>query len=467
MSSRKKPTQNADYIPRHRDLGLGLYRKVYRRMWHDEKFVSLSPLLPSGQALWLWLVCGPETFTIPGTVKGTNHVLSAQLKWPLDAFMDAYAEANQLGMVVADFKAGLVWLPNGLKHNPPASLNVAKAWAKSFVDLPECSLKVRIHQDVVAYLDDFGDVYRMAYIGCLPDDIRYGSANPTRTRKQITGKGLTPQPPSPEGGEASQGPDGAGRDDSESPAPDLPFELRDERPGDAATAGRGRASTGCTVCGDKVPGVVFKRMGSGNALAAYCWGCEHLGYKNVWELPVPKVARRGDWQRFEWAFPEKKAMRKRERTKFELEAVDNTRKVLAAKDVKPSGKASEPENVCAGCDGEPKKPGLLFHEESTGVWTAGLCGTCGGSVLYASPPVFMGAPFEVASGNGWVKLAGTPGADPDRRAAFLEAVTQETRDRAKAALLAAQEPATAEPEPAATPEPQGEPGVESPTKPPV
>ena len=41
------------------------YRKIEVRMWGDEKFRMLSPLPPSGQSLWLFLLTGPHTGPIP------------------------------------------------------------------------------------------------------------------------------------------------------------------------------------------------------------------------------------------------------------------------------------------------------------------------------------------------------------------------------------------------------------------
>ncbi len=413
---KKQPTVDAHGRPRHRDLGLGIYRKVYRRMWRDQQFCKLSPLVPSGQALWMWLVSGPETGTIPGTVIGKNRVLAAVLEWPLDAFMDAFAEASAMGMAEADFGAGLVWLPNGLKHNPPASLNVAKAWGKAVRDLPECDLKSRVISDVISYLREFGDDFVDAFRMASPLTSAKGSG---ASRQHSAGSSGSPQPPSrgavsdsnPTEPEQAPSSDTTVTGDISSPVPDEPpFELRSDR-----------AGHGCTVCGDKLPGVVFRRGVQDEPMAGMCWGCDNLGYPNPWDLPVPNSASRADWGRFEHIFPENKGMRKRERAVFEQKAVDGTHKFLRAREM--SGE-EPPRDQCEGCDGEVAMPGLLFHEDSPDHWAAGLCATCGGSTLYADPPAFVGKPLPIAEGNGWVTIGNTPAADLDDRSAWIaDAVT--------------------------------------------
>lgn len=57
----------------------GRYRKVHTRLWADEKFGELSALAPSGQALWLYLLTGPHTASIPGLYRVSVLSLSDQL----------------------------------------------------------------------------------------------------------------------------------------------------------------------------------------------------------------------------------------------------------------------------------------------------------------------------------------------------------------------------------------------------
>ncbi|WP_277973220.1 hypothetical protein [Pantoea agglomerans] len=67
--------------------------------------------------------------------------MAEELGWVVEDFDLALSEALALGMVKADMQARVFWLPNAAKHNPPASLNVVKSWARAFELLPDCPLK--------------------------------------------------------------------------------------------------------------------------------------------------------------------------------------------------------------------------------------------------------------------------------------------------------------------------------------
>jgi hypothetical protein len=41
-------------------------------------------------------------------------------------------------------------LPNAVKHNPPASVNVIKSWARSYELLPDCELKLEAFESLKA-----------------------------------------------------------------------------------------------------------------------------------------------------------------------------------------------------------------------------------------------------------------------------------------------------------------------------
>ena len=119
----------------------GRYRKVEVRTWGDEKFRALSPIPPCGQGLWLFLITGPHTGPIPGLFRAGRASMAEELDWELEAFDEAFREAFRQGMVKADFKARVVWLPSAIKHNKPESPNVVRSWATEFDLIPECDLK--------------------------------------------------------------------------------------------------------------------------------------------------------------------------------------------------------------------------------------------------------------------------------------------------------------------------------------
>ncbi|MFC0225648.1 DnaT-like ssDNA-binding domain-containing protein [Serratia aquatilis] len=126
------------------------YRKVKITMWDDQKFRALSPLQPSGQALFIYLLTSPFTNIIPGLFKAGRAAMAEELGWELDAFDLALGEAISLGMVQVDTQARVFWIPNAIKHNPPTSVNVIKSWVRAFELLPDCDLKYQAFEALKA-----------------------------------------------------------------------------------------------------------------------------------------------------------------------------------------------------------------------------------------------------------------------------------------------------------------------------
>jgi hypothetical protein len=139
------------------------YRKIEVRMWGDEKFRMLSPLPPSGQSLWLFLLTGPHTGPIPGLFRVGRAALAEELGWPQEAFDKAFDEVFRLGMVKADWKARVVWIPNAIKCNPPQSPNVVRSWASELHLVPECGLKAEAYRTIESMIYGLGDGFRKAF----------------------------------------------------------------------------------------------------------------------------------------------------------------------------------------------------------------------------------------------------------------------------------------------------------------
>ncbi|KAK6697170.1 hypothetical protein SNK04_014258 [Fusarium graminearum] len=96
---------------------------------------------PCGQGLWLYLITGPHTGPIPGLFRAGRAALAEELGWGMEGFDKAFGEANAQGMVKADFKSRVVWVPKAITHNRPESPNVVRSWATEFNMIPECGLK--------------------------------------------------------------------------------------------------------------------------------------------------------------------------------------------------------------------------------------------------------------------------------------------------------------------------------------
>ncbi|WP_158789032.1 hypothetical protein [Granulicella sp. L46] len=139
------------------------YRKVEVRTWGDEKFRKLSPMPSCGQGLWLYLMTGPHTTSVPGLFRAGRAALAEALGWSQDAFDKAFEEVFREGMAKADWHHRVVWIPNAIKHNQPANPNVVKSWWAELDLIPECELKVVGVAGIAAGLAAMNPVFSEAF----------------------------------------------------------------------------------------------------------------------------------------------------------------------------------------------------------------------------------------------------------------------------------------------------------------
>lgn len=156
------------------------YRKIDIRIWGDAKFGRLSPLVPSGQALWFYLLTGRETGIIPGVLVAGRAALAESLRWPLEGFDKGFREVLQEGLAQADFDAPLIWIPNAVRYNPPANPNVVKSWRDAWDEVPECELKVTIWQSLKGFTEGLGEGFAKGF----REAIAKPSLNPSPNQEQ-------------------------------------------------------------------------------------------------------------------------------------------------------------------------------------------------------------------------------------------------------------------------------------------
>lgn len=139
------------------------YRKIDQKIWADEKFRSLSPIPPCGQGLWLYLLTGPSCTSIPGLYRAGPASLAEELGWPMKAFLEAFGEVLSQGIVEADWKARVIWIPNAFKFNVPESPNVVLSWRVAWEEIPECNLKAVAWERLRGFLEDFDKAFTKAF----------------------------------------------------------------------------------------------------------------------------------------------------------------------------------------------------------------------------------------------------------------------------------------------------------------
>lgn len=151
-------------------------------MWGDDRFSRLSRPTPNAQTLWIYLLTGPHTTALPGAFVAGEASLAESLGWSTRSLRKAFAEVLREGLIEADAKTRLVFIPKAVRHNPPQSLNVVIGWRKSFDELPDCLLKQRISLHVVEELIRLGK--SEAYTKAFGEAFRYAIAYPEQEQEQ-------------------------------------------------------------------------------------------------------------------------------------------------------------------------------------------------------------------------------------------------------------------------------------------
>jgi hypothetical protein len=156
------------------------YRKIDARMWGDSRFRDLSSPDPSGKYLWMFLLTGPQTSNIPGLFRAGEMALAEELEWGPEGFRKAFAELFAKGLVKADWKARVVWIPNAIKYNAPDNPNVVKSWRTAWDEIPECTLKAEAYERLKTFTEALGEGFGKAFVdGCAK-----GLANQEQEQEQ-------------------------------------------------------------------------------------------------------------------------------------------------------------------------------------------------------------------------------------------------------------------------------------------
>ncbi len=179
------------------------HRKIDIRMWGDEKFCSLSAPPPCAQFLWIYLMSGPHTNSLPGLFVSGEAALAEALRWPLKGFREAFREVSQKGMAEADWKARLVWIPNAIRYNEPESPNVIVSWRYTWDETPECALKHKAHAVLHQHFTSRGEAFLKAFLkafgegGKKSTSVVLNTPSPIQEQEQEQDKDKEETPPPP------------------------------------------------------------------------------------------------------------------------------------------------------------------------------------------------------------------------------------------------------------------------------
>jgi hypothetical protein len=164
------------------------YRMLDVRIWCDKKFRSLTPIKPSGQALFLYLLSNPHTTSIPGLYRAGAGAMAEELAWSLIGFQRALKEVMTQGLVKADLKARVIFIPNAIKYNKPQSPNVVRSWAVHWDEIPECALKNEAYYKLESFIRGLGKAFALAFTETLHQyevkDSKQSRAKPCSNQEQ-------------------------------------------------------------------------------------------------------------------------------------------------------------------------------------------------------------------------------------------------------------------------------------------
>ena len=133
------------------------YKKIDVRIWNDAKFNALSS---DARLIFLFMLTSPQT-TMVGAVPVDKHTVSRILKFDEIRYGIGYKQLSEYGMLEYD-EAGIFWIKNFLKYNPPENPKVVISWS-SLLDLfPECPLLIKIAKSVLKACETRGESYAKA-----------------------------------------------------------------------------------------------------------------------------------------------------------------------------------------------------------------------------------------------------------------------------------------------------------------
>lgn len=160
------------------------YRKIDVRIWNDRKFRELDD---NAKLAFLLLLTHPDTNQL-GFIRSRSVSLAFDLGWQSDAMSNAIQTLCQKGMLMVDERAGLMFLPNFLKYNPPNGANGAKSWAGLLDLVPECDLRdqalIRLKHLIDRLPEGSREGIPKDIMDAIQDAIRNGNPQPSRIQEQ-------------------------------------------------------------------------------------------------------------------------------------------------------------------------------------------------------------------------------------------------------------------------------------------
>ena len=119
----------------------GRYQNIEVKIWHDEKFISLSP---DGKLLFLYILTCPHSNALGAYVLKKGYI-AEDLKWSTAKVSQTLSELFRKGFVTYDETTSVVVVDKFLKHNPPGNPNQCKNLVILFYGLPKSKILLPVY----------------------------------------------------------------------------------------------------------------------------------------------------------------------------------------------------------------------------------------------------------------------------------------------------------------------------------
>jgi len=129
----------------------GRYQNVEVKIWHDEKFISLST---EGKLLFLYVLTCPHSNALGAYILKKGYIVE-DLKWPLVKVTQTLSELGRKGLVAYDEAVSLVVVNKYLEHNPPSNTNQCKNLVILFYGLPKSKILLPVSNYLEAITERF------------------------------------------------------------------------------------------------------------------------------------------------------------------------------------------------------------------------------------------------------------------------------------------------------------------------
>jgi hypothetical protein len=137
---------------------VSIYSGVDRRINGDAWFCGLGH---DAQLVFLRLLTGSHVTPVAGLWAARESGLAEDFRFTIKAFRAVFAEitrepaSNGLPRAVADWKAGVLWLPNAIKQdcNQPNNWKTLQGWFKYLEMVPECEVTAQALRQFGSWVD--------------------------------------------------------------------------------------------------------------------------------------------------------------------------------------------------------------------------------------------------------------------------------------------------------------------------